>query len=865
MTARKTKRSRHRLVPWIRPSHVALHVDVAPERSETFRGEVKIQIDVARSTKRIRLHAVGLRVTRPRIEFGNQKLRGRVEVLRDLEMVEISFDQTLSAGPATLTLAFAGKLRDDLCGLYGVRAGGRRYAFTQLEATDARKFFPCFDEPAMKARFTVSVTTSQANTVLSNAPIESTTRSTGRRGPRSKTVLFATTPPLSTYLLALAVGVLESSRPTYLGPTEIRVWHTPGQRRLTRFGLEAARECLSRLERYFGIPYPYAKLDLVAVPDFEFGAMENAGAVFFRETLLLLDRSRSTLAERKRAAEVICHELAHMWYGDLVTMEWWDDLWLNEAFATWMAFHIVDQWQPDWKMWQDFQHGRSAALSMDALRHSHPIYVDVRTAEQASENFDLITYEKGASVVRMLERYLGAPSFRKGVRAYIREHREGNAVADDLWNALSQASGQDVKRVARAWIEQEGYPVVSVQHERSRGRSYLNLRQERFLEQTKPRSRRRGTPRWPVPLVARVGSGRRARDEKFLLERAQGRWPLGRTEPRFVYANSQESGFYRPLHSDDGLTSILQNLSILSPVERMGLVDHQWALVRAGRAPVGSILDLTRGLARDTEADVLKALRQPLAFLGTSLIPDAAADCAETYGDFLTECFAQPFEQLGWKPSPREDDATRVRRAVLLSILGGIAAPEAVLTEASRQCQRYLDDHRAVDANLADDVVFLAARSGGARLHRDFVRAMEKAATPQDKRRFLFALARFRAPAQIDRSLAMTLTPRVATQDVIFVLVQLLQNPAASETTWEFIVKHWGKLRPRLPSLMASRLIEATPALRSPARRRDVATFFRRNPVPGGDRALRQALERFDWYRGFRRRAASDLRRTLEG
>ncbi len=364
-----TRKAHRRLDPGVRPRRVGVQVEVDPSRTSVFRGEVSHEIELDRSRRVIRLHAVDLRVTRPRIEVGGRTYRGRLTALEDAEMIEVHFEKAVPAGVATLRLGFAGRLRGDLCGLYAASVGERRYAFSQLEAAEARKFFPCFDEPIMKARFSISVTTGAANTALSNGPV----RKIERHADGRKTFHFAQTPPLSTYLVALAVGELEASKATSVGPTQIRVWHTPGKRRLTRFGLEAARECLRRLENYFGLPYPYAKLDLVAVPDFEFGAMENAGAVFFRETLLLIDEKTATLNEKKRAAEVICHELAHMWYGDLVTMAWWDDLWLNEAFATWMAFAIVDAWKPEWKMRLDFQHGTAAALELDALRHTHPI------------------------------------------------------------------------------------------------------------------------------------------------------------------------------------------------------------------------------------------------------------------------------------------------------------------------------------------------------------------------------------------------------------------------------------------------------------------------------------------------------------
>ena len=438
-----------------RPERYTLHLTVDP-REDRFQGEATIALGVDKGLRAFAIHSADLNLEEVRLEDS----RGPVPVREwraraGQEAVELRLGRALRSGPATLHVTYTGPIRPDLRGLYQARSGRRRYAVTQLEATDARRVFPCFDEPAMKARFKIRVTTPTANTVISNAPeIHSE-----RRG-RWKTVEFAETPKLPTYLVALIVGKLEGSRVRRCGRTPIRVWHVPGKGGLTGFALEAAAASLARLERYFALPYPYAKLDLVAVPDFEFGAMENAGAVTFRESLLLVDPKTVTLQEKKRVAEVVAHELAHMWYGDLVTMAWWDDLWLNEAFATWMAFAVVDEWKPEWQMWLDFEHHRVAAFSLDALRNTHPIYTTVRSPEEATENFDAITYEKGASVVRMLERWLGASTFRKGVRRYIRRHQEANARAQDLWQALEEVSGRSVAPVVRSWIARPGFPLV---------------------------------------------------------------------------------------------------------------------------------------------------------------------------------------------------------------------------------------------------------------------------------------------------------------------------------------------------------------------------------------------------------------------
>ena len=341
MAAVAKKPSRYRLSPHVRPTDYHLHLE--PDLTTgRFSGRVRIAVRLASPQKAITLHAADLRIEHAVALVAGVSIRAKVTARRDDEAITLTFAKPVPGGDVTLDLGFGGELNRHLRGLYAASANGRPYAFTQCEAADARRILPCFDEPAFKARFHVSVTAREGDAVLSNAPIEREEPTGGGR----RVVHFAATPPLSTYLLAVAVGPLEASPVRHLGPVPIRVWHVPGKGHLAAFGLEAAYESLARLEDYFGIPYPYAKLDLVAVPDFEAGAMENAGAVFFRETLLLVDPATVSLPERKRAAEVIAHELAHMWYGDLVTMAWWDDLWLNEAFATWMAYRVVDAGGP---------------------------------------------------------------------------------------------------------------------------------------------------------------------------------------------------------------------------------------------------------------------------------------------------------------------------------------------------------------------------------------------------------------------------------------------------------------------------------------------------------------------------------------
>jgi len=845
----------------VRPGDVEIALDVDPSTGASYQGEVIHQIHMARRTRSIELHAADLRVSGARIEAAGRPLRCRILAHPERETLEVQLPEPLPAGEASLRLAFRGRLRGDLRGLYAARSGERPYAFTQLEAADARRFFPCFDEPSFKARFRISVTTGTRNTVLSNSPVEKIEPLGGGR----KTVRFQRTPRLSTYLLALAVGELVASPAVHCGATEIRIWHVPGKEHLTGFGLEAARETLTRLEAYFDLPYPYEKLDLVAVPDFEAGAMENAGAVFFRETLLLADPATATLQEKKRIAEVICHELAHMWYGDLVTMAWWDDLWLNEAFATWMAFHVVDSWKPGWKMWHDFQHYRASALAMDALAQTHPIYTRVRSPAEATENFDVITYEKGASVVHMIERYLGAETFRAGVRQYIRQHRESNTVAADLWNALQAASGQDVEAVVRAWIEQPGFPLLKIRRVEKDGAQELRLSQQRFRLAAASQGREAPSPVWPIPWVGRLAQGKRSRLARRLLTKSRGRVQLSGKPPRFVYGNADEGGFFHPLHEPAELRAMAAHKGDLSAVERMGLLGHQWAAVRAGFAKLADFLDLALAFGDEEDPDVLLTLRPPLAFTCAMARRTLGAPAEAELRLCVASAFGPALDELGLLAGEGESDERRLRRAALLSLVGEVAERPATLEAAAKQCQRYLSRRTSVDPNLADPVVSLAAAGGDEALFDQLLQAAKSADTPQERRRFQMALAAFRDPVLVARTLELSLGESIGTQDVAILLARLLQNPAARERSWEFMKRRWTRLRRRMPPMLVTRPIEALPGLGTRAWRRDVAGFFRQHPVPTGARAVKQALEHFDLGLAFDERSARGLRRWLQG
>ena len=842
-----------------RPERYDLHLHVDPAKPRFF-GELALDLEVEADTRALELHAVDLEIESSEVSDATGEVKvARVRQNPERETVSFVLDRPLVAGRASLRVRYAAALRTDLRGLYLARSGKRRYAATQLEAADARRFFPCFDEPDKKARFALRLTTPAKNKAVANGAIVRTERRKAK-----VTYHFAETPPLSTYLIALIAGELEASKPAHAGSTPVRVWCVPGKKKLAGFALECAVQSLRRLEAYFGLPYPYGKLDLIAVPDFEFGAMENAGAVTFRETLLLVDEKTVSLAEKKRVAEVIAHELAHMWYGDLVTMAWWDDLWLNESFATWMAFKVVDDWKPEWNMWLEFESQRAPAFALDAMENTHPIYVAVNKPSEATENFDVITYEKGASVVRMLESWLGPAVFRAGVRRYIRRHREANARAADLWGALEEAARKPVAPVVAPWLERPGFPLVSARRVDRGGRAFLVAGQERFFANPKVAETARAETR-PIPLTVRV---RRARGKdavvRALADQATTEIELGPSDDvRWAYSNADEASFVRALHEAPLLRALGVDFARLRAAERMGLLGHQWAGVRASCARLGDWLDLVARLARESEPQVLGAAHGALAWLVDQVVPKLSDAQAARFRAWLAGIFAPAFAELGWKPAAGESEDRRQLRGTLLAILGGLAEDEAALAGAEARIGPYQKKPSGLDANLAGPVVELAARRGDAARFASYLRAMKRARTPQERSRFEFALGAFRDPVLVERALELALTDTIPTQDVVPLLGRLLANPAAREATWEFVRGRWKDLSPRISPGLASRLVSALPALQKPLYRQQVAAFFAAHPLPTAQRALLQALERFDLDAELRERALPELRAYL--
>ncbi len=843
----------YRLPRTVIPKDYVIDIEVSPTR-RSFEGRLAITARVRAETAEVELNARGLKLADVVASAGRRRLKGQVRYHPERETVVLTFPEPLPRGLVTLALAFRGRLDAGLHGLYLAKDGKERAIVSQCEATYARAIFPCFDEPDLKATLQWTVRAPAGLAVITNGAVVKTT---AQRKTKTQVVVCRQTPPLSTYLAALTVGRYEASGARRVAGTPCRTWTSPGARAQAAFAEAVTGFALPWFERYFGQKYHYGKLDQVAVPGFDAGAMENAGAIFYRRNLLLMDPASASWRQQKAIAETIAHEISHQWFGNRVTMSWWDDLWLNEAFATWIATKAMDAWKPEWRLWDEFQAGKSRALASDALVSTHPIYSPVKSPAEAVEMFDVITYEKGGGVLRMLERYLGEETFRRGIQAYMATYKDGNASGPDLWGKLADASGEPVGPLMTSWITQPGFPLVSVEAAAATpagaagaGRTTLRLTQRRFF--ANPVEAARGSDeRWHIPLVVRYGAeGGEIREQRALLAGATAEVTLEAPRPvRWVYANAGAIGFYRLDPAPALLDELLDRaLPHLMPAERTALLEDQWALVRNGSSDVARFLRVLTAFAGERDFAVVEAVAGRLDFLGYRLVeegdrPAFARLVARLLGPQLTE--------LGWEPvQAGEDQATAARRATVVAALGDTARLPEVLAEAERRQPREAEDPKAIDPNLAGVIVRLAARRGDAARFAAYVatyRARKAAhAPPQESARYLYALAAFEAPELVGRTLDLCLEGEVVPQEQLgLMLQQLLGQRAAREETWRFVKANWTAIQPKLGPMGLSRLVRATGGL--PVELRDdVAAFFAAHPVEEAKRALAQALETLD-------------------
>jgi puromycin-sensitive aminopeptidase len=841
----------YRLPRTVVPSHYDLRLepDIA---AGTFSGHVIITATVHKPVHEIILNTAELDLLEATVEAGGSRQAAVITADEHAERARLAFESALCVGPVRTHILFRGVLNDRLRGFYRSRykddAGNwHPLAATQFEATDARRAFPCWDEPGFKAVFATTLVLDPRWQALSNTCVEEERFEDGK-----KVVRFADTIPMSTYLVAFIVGDFEASEPIMVGNTPLRIWCVPGKKNFAAFGQAIAAFSLEYFERYYGRPYPGDKLDLIAIPDFASGAMENLGAITFRETALLVDEAAATHAEKERVADVVAHENAHMWFGDLVTMEWWNGLWLNEAFATFMEMLAVDAWKPQWRRWTTFGVSRSAALAVDGLHSTRPIEFPVEAPKDADAMFDVLTYEKGASVLRMLEQYIGPEVFRAGVRAYLDRHAFGTTQTADLWNALAAASGLPIPEVMDGWVFRPGYPVLSASVEEP---GLLVMRQERFRYLPAETS---GEPEqvWQVPVQIRVGSEVR----RLLLREPEGRLPLpGQAGP--VLVNEGGHGFYRVRYAPDLLSRLLDALPTLQPIDRFNLVNDSWAAVQAGLTPLTEYLDLTKRFQGERDRNVWSVLLGSFASLRRIT---AAADrlaLAALVRDRLGPLVAE----LAWEPRRGEDELTRQLRGDVLRALGTLGDDSDVQARAAGVFAESLAGSAVVDADVQAAVIGILAHVGGEARYHDFVGRFRAAGSPQEEQRYLMALALFREPELIEQTLASTLNGEVRTQDAPYLLRSLLFSVDARGRAWAFLQANWDRIERGFPIVGVRRMCEGVIGLATPAWEEEVRAFFLGRKIDLGGKTLEQYLEQLHVAVLLGQREGDALRNYLKG
>ncbi len=838
----------HRLPRTVEPTRYDLTLEPDLDAG-TFSGDVTIAVTVHEATALVVLNAIELEIDEAVASVGDARVTAHVTYDEATERATLAFESPLPAGDTALHLRFRGILNDKLHGFYRSRFTDSEgvshiIATTQFESTDARRAFPCWDEPDRKAVFGVTLVVPAALLAISNgAEVERELLGDGRARVR-----FADTMKMSTYLVAFVIGPLEATEVVDVDGVPLRVVHPLGKATLARFALDIGASALRTFTDYYGIAYPGDKVDLVAIPDFAFGAMENLGCITFRETALLVDPAVATQPELERVADVVAHELAHMWFGDLVTMRWWNGIWLNEAFATFMETIAVDVFRPEWDRWTTFAASRSAAFDTDALAATRPIEFPVISPEDAEGMFDVLTYEKGCSVVRMLEQFLGERPFRAGIAAYLARHAYANTETSDLWDALEEATGEPVRRIADSWIFQGGHPVVDAELRDDATVLRLTQRPFRYLGGDTE-------SRWAVPVLLRWGSAQGAHERAVLLDGDTLDVDLG--EPAtWVVVNRESSGFFRVRYAADLLDTLrARGPEVLSSVERYTLLDDLWASVLAGDESAATVLGLID--AWQGERD-LTVWRRVVSILSTLDRIASDADRADLQG-FTGRVLQPAVDLLGDAPQADESERDATLRAALFEARGLLGGDPTVLA----QSHEIVTGTRSVDPAIRDAAVRIVAAHADAATFDEFLARSKAATTPQDTLRYLGALADCEDATQFGRFCDLLLSSHVRTQDAGLLLSRALANRANARVAWEFATQHWAELLERLPTNAISRMVGGVRTIADANLAAEVEAFLDAHPVPQAAKQFHQHIERMRVTVGLATREAPALGAAL--
>ncbi|HEY1939140.1 MAG TPA: M1 family metallopeptidase [Candidatus Angelobacter sp.] len=841
-----------RLPHTVVPEHyaIAFTPDLA---GATFSGDELIRVKINRPGKSIILNAAELQIQKAVITQGLHEQEAHVSLDTESEQAKLTVSGELAVGPATLHIHFTGILNEKLHGFYLSKTGSRRYAITQFEPTDARRAFPCFDEPEFKATFNITLTIDNGDTAISNGSLLSDTVGPA---PGEHTLRFSTTPRMSTYLVAMAVGRFQCARGN-VSNIPVRICGTPENDHLAKVAMRYTFEILQYYNHYYGIKYPYGKLDIVGLPEFAGGAMENTAAIFYRESLLFIDEKNSSVESHLAVFLVLAHEISHHWLGNLVTMQWWDNLWLNEGLASWMERKPAQELHHEWNVALDALNDTNTALQIDSLRDTHPIRAKVETSDDIHAMFDPITYDKGAAIIRMVESYVGPETFRRGINTYLRKFQFRNATAEDFWTVMSQVSGRPIDRIMRRFVSQPGEPLVTVKAECSttkarsiedqgaqqsmlaqqRPSTDITLTQQRFFHDGDMDN---NSQLWLVPVCIKTGDGETS---CHLLQHRQTFVRIAGCMP-WVFANTNAVGYFRTQYAPDNLKMLAAVVATrLSTPERVSLLNDEAALVTAGKEKIGSLLDLISVVNKKPQADIVESYRRTLEVIDSHLV---TVGNRESYHLWLRKTFHSLLAQIGWTASPQESGETRSLRANLIGILGKLAQDPETVTKSTALAHQYLQDPASVDSTLARSVLQVAARAGSAALLNDYLKALPQMNTPEEVGDLQQSLAEFRGPELVGQVLSFDVSSEVRDQDAPSLIAAVLANPANQDFAWQWIKTHWEDVERKITGSSGVQIVYGAGRFCDAGHRDEVQEFFTQHKLLSSERVLKQMIERIN-------------------
>ena len=796
----------------------------------TFDGLESISINCKKSVNIITMNCAELKIKSCIVKSGQKIIESTPKINEKKEELQIKLGEKIR-GLCTVDLEFEGILNDRLLGFYRSKYqqnGKTKYlATTQFEAADARRAFPCWDEPEAKATFEISIITDNKFTAISNMPIK-TKKKTGNK----TTYNFQKTPLVSTYLIYLGVGEFEYLT-SKAGKIQIRVVTTKGNTSRGKFSLELGKKLLTSYEKYFGIKFPLPKLDLIAVPDFAAGAMENWGAITFRETILLYDPKTSSTRTKQFIAEVISHEIAHMWFGNLVTMKWWNDLWLNESFATFMATKFVDKFYPEWDLWNQFvEDAMNVAMGLDSLKTTHPIDVKVNSPAEIREIFDAISYDKGGCVLRMLENYVGEPNFQKGLKKYLSDFKYKNAKGQDLWDAIGKASGMPVTAMINTWLKQPGFPLVEINQDGNN----LKIKQKRYLLES---DKKFSKGLWSIPLSL----GLEKETSKTLFSKKSMSVKLPKNTIGFV-ANYGRKGFYRVKY-DEGILLDLKMLvdqKRIPPIDRWAIQNDLFSLCVSGDEQVRNYLDFSDAYFDEDSYLASVNVAHNLASLYFRAFDEKFIEEIRSYA---INYFRKILSNLGWEPQKSDKHTDALLRTFTIAVLGKMN-DDSVTDEAIRKYQKFLKSPSSLSPDLIETICSIAAWNGNSKTFAELKKLYTNAKTMEEKLRFLGAMCGFQDKKLLVKTLNFSQTPEVRSQNMQLPIMKVAGNPYGDKVLWPWLKKNWKNINKKVGhgNPLFNRIVASITGVADDSMENEIKLFFKNNPTPGTERTQSQTLER---------------------